>query len=392
MPRENGGVVGVNNFTTQNYARGVFNLKTHFNSNISSLWPRSGSLFLAVAHATTPFISVYPFSSLGFGAKLSNPSTLPTGAGNDVAFTTDGMTMAVVHDTSPYVSVYPFSGSGIGTKYSDPGTAIPSIGNGVAFNPSGNAIAIAHLLSPFVTAYPWSAGFGSKYSNPTTIPASSGQTVQFSPNGNDIAVGHTSAPFLSVYPWSSGFGSKYADHPSNYTASVNSIVALKFHPSGNFINVGFVSSGSLTNTRIERTYSFTSGTGFNAGYFDTTSSATKLSAASTEGSDIYSLDYNPAGTDVAFGTNGNVPYSRSFAFNTSTGYTSQYTDPATDTTGKPVNGTEFSPDGNYLAQAHNTTPFVTVWPWTTGTGYGTKITNPVTLPASTGNGIAWNRV
>ena len=34
---------------------------------------------IAVAHHTSPYISVYPWSPSGFGTKYANPSTLPTG-------------------------------------------------------------------------------------------------------------------------------------------------------------------------------------------------------------------------------------------------------------------------------------------------------------------------
>jgi len=40
---------------------------------------------LAVAHATSPYITAYPWSS-GFGVKCSDPGILPTGTGNGVAF------------------------------------------------------------------------------------------------------------------------------------------------------------------------------------------------------------------------------------------------------------------------------------------------------------------
>ena len=88
---------------------------------------------IAVSHATSPYISVYPWSS-GFGTKYSNPSTLPTGNGRGVAFSPDGADIAVAHDTSPYISVYPWS-SGFGTKYSDPSTLPTGSGRGVAFSP-----------------------------------------------------------------------------------------------------------------------------------------------------------------------------------------------------------------------------------------------------------------
>lgn len=43
--------------------------------------------YIAVAHVNSPYISVYPWSSsTGFGTKYSDPSTLPTGRVNGVAF------------------------------------------------------------------------------------------------------------------------------------------------------------------------------------------------------------------------------------------------------------------------------------------------------------------
>ena len=45
--------------------------------------------------------------------------------------------IAVAHYTSPYISVYPFtSGTGFGTKYSDPATTPTGYGKGVAFSPA----------------------------------------------------------------------------------------------------------------------------------------------------------------------------------------------------------------------------------------------------------------
>ena len=42
----------------------------------------------------------------------------------------------------------------------------------------------------------------------------------------------------------------------------------------------------------------------------------------------------------------------------------------------------------YLAVAHGTTPFVTAYPWSAG--FGTKFTNPGTLPAGAGYGVAFS--
>jgi len=43
--------------------------------------------FIAVAHFTSPYITAYPWSGSGFGAKFSDPGTLPTDTGTNVAFT-----------------------------------------------------------------------------------------------------------------------------------------------------------------------------------------------------------------------------------------------------------------------------------------------------------------
>ena len=48
----------------------------------------------------------------------------------------------------------------------------------------------------------------------------------------------------------------------------------------------------------------------------------------------------------------------------------------------------FSPSGADLAVAHATTPFVSVYPWTQGTGFGAKYANPATLPADAASSVA----
>ena len=44
-----------------------------------------------------------------------------------------------------------------------------------------------------------------------------------------------------------------------------------------------------------------------------------------------------------------------------------------------------------VAVAHDTTPFVSAYPWTPGGGFGAKYANPGTLPAGIGRGVAFLR-
>ena len=80
---------------------------------------------------------------------------------------------------NPRVSVYAWSSSGFGSKYSDPSTLPVGHGVGVKFNPDGDVILVAEgtHISPHVKAYVWNNGFGSKYSDPSTSPTSDANDV-----------------------------------------------------------------------------------------------------------------------------------------------------------------------------------------------------------------------
>jgi uncharacterized protein (DUF2062 family) len=54
-------------------------------------------------------------------------------------------------------------------------------------------------------------------------------------------------------------------------------------------------------------------------------------------------------------------------------------------------GVAFSPAGTEIAIAHEITPFVSAYPWS-ASGFGTKFTNPGTLPTGIGLGVAFNEI
>jgi hypothetical protein len=325
---------------------------------------------IAVAHNTTPFVTVYPWSSGGFGAKVSDPATLPTGNSTGVAFSPSGDALAVTHSTSPFVTAYPWSGSRFGTKFSNPATLPASTGNGVAFSPSGDALAVAHATTPFISAYPWSSsGFGTKFSNPSTLPASTGTYVAFSPAGDAIAVSHGTTPFISVYPWSgSGFGTKFSD-PATLPASTGYGVA--FAPSGDAIAVAH------TTTPFVSVYPW-SGSGF----------GTKFSNPATlpagNGSRVA---FSPSGDALAV-AHATTPFISAYPWSSS-GFGTKFSNPATLPSGNTGNDVAFSPAGDAIALAHFSTPFVTAYPWSSN-GFGIKLSDPATLPAGTGNGVAFS--
>jgi hypothetical protein len=85
--------------------------------------------------------------------------------------------------------------------------------------------------------------------------------------------------------------------------------------------------------------------------------------------------------------NSGSPYVNAYAWSSGTGFGAKYANPATVPTGYS-NSVAFAPAGNALAVAHEVTPFVTAYPWTSA-GFGTKYTNPATL-ATNSYGVAFS--
>jgi len=84
--------------------------------------------------------------------RLADPEILPASTGRGVAFSSDGTYMAVAHATTPYVTIYKRSGY-IFTKLTNPLTLPTGQGNGIAFSPDGTYLAVAHTTAPNLTIY-----------------------------------------------------------------------------------------------------------------------------------------------------------------------------------------------------------------------------------------------
>ena len=104
-------------------------ISSFFNGVISGYLRNTALRFMAVAHVTSPFVTIYDDTN----TKLSNPTNLPTDSGRGIAFSSNGQFMAVAHSTSPFVTIYEISGTTF-TKLSDPTNLPTGTGVGVAFN------------------------------------------------------------------------------------------------------------------------------------------------------------------------------------------------------------------------------------------------------------------
>lgn len=179
---------------------------------------------LAVALASSPYVRVYSVSRTGFGPPYSSPATLPGGWCRNVVFSPDGAYIAVAQFDSPYVSCWNWSTTtGFGVKLTDPATTPTGIGFGVSFNANSQYLAVAHASSPAISVYPVSTtAIGTKVSNPASLPGGDGTCVCFadiSPSSPGIVVGSTASPYIHSYPWNgTAFGTKHGD-PSPLPAS-----------------------------------------------------------------------------------------------------------------------------------------------------------------------------
>ena len=323
---------------------------------------------IALAHRGTPFISAYPWSNEGFGVKITNPVTLPSGDAYYAEFSPLGNSIAVAHDVNTFITAYPWSSAGFGTKFANPSTLPTGFAIGAGFSPTGDAIAVAHGTSPFISAYPWSsAGFGTKFANPSTLPAGTlANSVAFSPLGDAIAVGHSATPFISVYPWSSaGFGTKFSNPGQLPSGSAE---CVQFSPAGDAIAMAHTSSPYVT------AYPWSS-----AGF------GTKFANPSTLPTGGRFLAFSPGGDAIAIsGSTITAAYKWSSA-----GFGERYANSSTLPTFTSY-GINFSLDGKAIAITSSaTSPYIAASTWSS-LGFGIRFSNPATLPPNSCYSVSFN--
>ena len=79
----------------------------------------SGSALFYATEGSSPYLFAYTMLG-GPNTKYANPSTLPTFYSNGVSYNSTAAALAVANYSSPYVLVYAWSAAGFGAKYSDP--------------------------------------------------------------------------------------------------------------------------------------------------------------------------------------------------------------------------------------------------------------------------------
>lgn len=325
-------------------------------TNPSTLPPSTGNgtgisadgNYFAVAHNSTPFVSIYKRNGDAF-TKLANPSLLPPNTAYDVAFSPDGTHMVVGHGLSPYISIYKRDGD-VFTKLSNPSVLPAGTMNGVAFSPDGNYMAVAHGGSPYVTVYKRDGDIFTKLLDPSTLPASTGNGVRFSSDGVYMLVVHNTTPFVTIYKRNGDVFTKLANPNVLPTGTANDV---SISSDGVYMAVAHATSPFITTYRRD-------GDVF-----------TKLpEPAWLPPSTAYSVAISSDGNYMAVG-HALSPYI--VLYRRDGDIFVKLPDPSVLPGGTPY-GVKFSSDGVYLAVAHGSSPYITVYKSPTIVG---KSANPL---------------
>jgi hypothetical protein len=100
----------------------------------------------------TPFVLNFQMTGQTFSAALSNPAQLPAGAAAAVSWSLNDEYLAVGHATSPFMTLYLASGATF-TAQANPGSLPVAASTGIHFSPKKQFLATSTGTTPFVQIY-----------------------------------------------------------------------------------------------------------------------------------------------------------------------------------------------------------------------------------------------
>jgi hypothetical protein len=263
---------------------------------------------------------------------------------------------------------YKWSSNGFGAAY----TTTSVSNTDVSFSPNNKYVASAVSSNLSSSAFPWSSsnGLGTAFTPPVTTLSGSPNGVCYTRTSSSILYSHSATPGAAAYPWSSsGWGTKWA----NPATAVTTGYGISASPVGNYIAYGGPSVSTFINA-----YNFTDISGFGSRI------ANPATIPSGRG---LKTTFSPSGNDIALGVGSFVGEITAYQWSAGA-YGTKYV----STSGVPVGcntiWAAFNAKGTYVAFTCSSSPYIIVYPFTSGTGFGTKISDPSTIPPSTGFGIS----
>jgi len=277
--------------------------------------------------------------------------------------TTNSTAVLLPVSASPYMQVQNwFNGSTIGFngKYANPAVLPDYYARNSSWSRAKGYLSVSFDFSPYFRTYTFNdaIGFGTAYSNPSSLPAG-GNTVGIDLQVDDslIFLAHATSPYITGYPFgtSSGYGTKLAN-PATLIGSAG--LGITF-----FNETVFVSSSA---TPFLHAYQFSmSQQAYGTKYADPVTLPTYGG---------YFAKVHPSGNAVATGY---LSGAYTYAWSKTSGFGTKYAQPS----GNPyAYALDFSSTGNTVIMAGGSSPFINAYPFTIAGGYGSKFSNPSTLP------------
>lgn len=260
-----------------------------------------------------------------------------------------------------------------------------------------NVLFVCHNGSPYIGGYAWSAGFGTKYANPSSLPNNISRSLVVNKKINPTVVGSINpstltSRYTNFYQWSNttGFGTRLnlSTASADPTATPVSVFGRSclFAETGTIVIIG--SAGTSPNAAA---WAWSDSTGF----------GTKFANPASEPPDSYGMgqtwqDYqngiqNGSIFFTAAGTNADRVSAWAFS---STGWGTKFTNPATLPTGSTfgVTNDAFTTHINTI-DSGTASRYAVAYAWSDSTGWGTKYSAPAsTLRSGVGYPIAHNFV
>lgn len=329
------------------------------------LQPFTGSALLAVAHESSPYLTIYDATDY---SKLSDPATLPNGAGRGVAFNPGASIVSVTNAGSPYVSNYNVADR---SKLPNPPMLPTGTATGVRYTYAGDFLAVGAWSTFKLSVY--NTGTWAR-TGPTPQPAGNGHAVAFNSADSILAVGVSFGTPIVVFYETGTWAALGAPAVMPPGSSIDEIKGVAFSPTpGIFVAVG------TANPRI--TVYDTNGDDL-----DTSTWVKQADPASLPAGTANGVAFNHDGSLLAvahtttpfitiYDTNGGDPDTSNWV---------KLSNPATLPAGA-ANGVAFNADGSQLAVAHNNSPYITIY----DTNTWIKIADPAVLPAGNATAVAY---
>ena len=379
-------------------------------ANLGAVAARTSDSFIALSTSSSPYVHAYEWDdSSGFGAKFANPASLPVGSAFDIDITTYSGTKylaaASTSGSSGYASyIYNINGiSGWGTRQ-----------NGHANQRSGRSVRWINngLGEKFlVTGCATYAGVGSvnnlylsKFTGSLVSPQTSynwfddGFTNLFFSIAAVTSVGLTSGDAAII----GGFGSVTGGPPSTYLQGISYTEST-----GGFGTVWTPTSKPQGPVNGVASYDISRTTNPRAVVFAAHDSEPYISAWKVEVSPLAFVRYSNPSSSLPGNANGvsyrstgastgqvavahdSSPRVSAYTWTTSGGFGTKYSNPVTLPTGNGES-VRFNATGTCVAVGHATSPYISVYPWSTASGFGTKFSNPSTAMGATVQAVAFS--